>query len=76
MEALGGTAFVFVLVFWVMMLIPCIGIGWMGKKLIDQLGRYPSRTPAVQMSVLVKLVVLEVVSFTLLAGFLKALSVE
>ncbi|HSA31958.1 MAG TPA: hypothetical protein P5160_09220 [Candidatus Omnitrophota bacterium] len=55
--------------------LPSIGAGWLGKHLIDTLGRYPSKTPAIQMSILVKLVVLEMVSFTLLLAILKVLSV-
>jgi len=44
--------------------------------LINQLGRYPSRTPAIQLSVVLKLVVLEVVSWTLLLLFFKILVAE
>lgn len=73
---MGSTAFTFILIFWVVMLIPCVGISWIGKNLIEQLGRYPSKTPAIQMSVLFKLVVIEVVSMTLLIILLKVLSAE
>lgn len=70
----SGAAFVFILVFYVLILIPCIGIGWLGYDLLDRLGRFPSKTPAIQMSVLFKLVLIEVVSLTLILLFFKALS--
>ncbi len=54
--------------------LPSIGAGWLGKHLIDGLGRYPSKAPVIQMSIFIKLIVLEVVSFTLLLGVFKILS--
>ena len=73
---MGNLAFIFIIIFWVIMLIPCIGIGWIGLKLINKLGRYPSKTPAIQMNVLFKLIFIEVISFTLLIGFFKVLVAE
>jgi len=73
---MGKVALVFIIVFYVILLIPCIGVGWIGRNLLDKLGRYPSKTPAVQMSVLFKLIVVEVVSVTLLLSFFKALVAE
>ena len=58
------------------MLIPCIGVAWLGKNLLDQLGRFPSKTPAIQMGVLFKLIIIEVVSVTLILIFFKALVTE
>jgi TRAP-type C4-dicarboxylate transport system permease small subunit len=72
----GGAAAVFITVFYVLMLIPCIGIGWLGWDLLTRLGRYPSKTPAIQMSVLFKLVVVEVLSITLILVFFKALTAQ
>lgn len=68
-----STMFVFVLIFAVLIAIPCIGIAWIGSRFIEKLGRYPSKTPAIQMSVVVKLVFLEIVSWTLLLLFFKVL---
>ena len=73
---MANTAVIFILIFYAIMLIPCIGIGWVGYKLLDRLGRYPSRTPAIQLSVLFQLVVIEVVSFTLILCFFKVLTAE
>ena len=63
----------FILIFAFIIMVPCIGIAWIGRNLIEQLGRYPSKTPAVQMSILLKLVILEVVSFSLILLFFKML---
>ena len=68
-----STAFMFIAIFMVLMVIPCVGVAWIGTKLINQLGRYPSRTPAIQLSVVLQLTVLEVVSWTLLLLFFKIL---
>jgi hypothetical protein len=69
----GNVAFIFAIIFYVLMLIPCIGVGWLGKNMLDRLGRFPSKTQAIQMSVLFKLIVIEVVSITLILCFFKAL---
>jgi hypothetical protein len=74
---MGGNstaAIFFIMIFYILMLIPCIGIGWIGYKLITNLGRYPSKTPAIQMSILFQLVVVEVASLTFLLAFFKILS--
>ena len=71
-----SVAAVFIMVFWAIMLIPCIGIGWISVKFINRLGRYPSKTPAIQMSILWKLIFVEVISLTLLLGFFKVLVAE
>ena len=69
-------AVIFISIFWILLLIPCVGATWIGYKLITKLGRYPSRTPAIQMSVMLKLVIVEVVSFALILTFFKALVAE
>jgi hypothetical protein len=68
-----GVAGVFIVIFFVLIMIPCVGIGWLGYDLLTRLGRYPSKTPAIQMSVLFKLVIVEVLSLTLLLIFFKVL---
>jgi len=64
---------IFVAIFGSIVSIPCIAIAVLGYKTIMQLGTYPSKTPAIQMSVFFKLLVTEVVSFTLILAFFKAL---
>ncbi|MFP4473036.1 MAG: hypothetical protein ACLFPX_04090 [Candidatus Omnitrophota bacterium] len=71
---MAGLGLVLVGLFFVMLLIPTAGAIWIGLELINQLGRFPSKTPAIQMSVLLKLVVLQVVSFTLLLVLFKILA--
>lgn len=73
---MGKIAFLFMVIFYILTLIPCIGVGWLGKNLLDRLGRYPSKTSAIQMSVFFKLIVIEVVSVTLVLVFFKALVSE
>jgi len=68
-----GAALVFIMIFWLMMIIPCIGVGWLGYKLITELGQHPSKTPAIQMGVMFKLIMLEIVSMTVLLLFFKIL---
>ena len=64
---------VFVIIFAVLIAVPCTGIAWLGKKLIDNLGKYPSKTPMIQTSIIFKLAFIEIVSFTLLLLFFKIL---
>ena len=73
---MASVALIFIVIFWFLLLVPCIGAGWLGYKLIDKLGRYPSKTPAIQTGILLKLVVVEVVSFAMLLTFFKALISE
>jgi hypothetical protein len=73
---MASAAIIFIVIFYTLLLIPCIGISWLGSKLIEKLGRYPSKTPAIQLSVMLKLAVVEVVSFALLLTFFKALVSE
>jgi hypothetical protein len=73
---MASTALVFIAIFYILMFIPCLGVGWIGYKLITRLGRYPSRTPAIQLGVMLKLVIVEVVSLTLILLMFKILVAE
>lgn len=66
----------FIVIFYILIFIPMFGVSWIGFKMITKLGRYPSKTPAIQMGVLFKLLVIEVVSFTMLLTFFKILVSE
>lgn len=70
---MGNAALIFAGAFFILITIPCVGVAWLGKSLIDKLGTYPSKTPAIQVDMVIKLAFLEVVSFALLLGFFKAL---
>ena len=72
----ASTMVVFVLIFTVLIAIPCVGIAWLGTRFINKLGRFPSKTPAIQMSIVFKLLLLEIVSWTLLLLFFKILVAE
>ena len=65
---------VLILLFFVIILIPCVGVSIMGSKMIDQLGQFPSRAPVIHMSVLLKLSVLEIISFAMLLVFFRVFS--
>ncbi len=73
---MGSVALLFIIIYFVLISIPCLGVGWLGYKLITKLGRYPSKTPAIQMGIMLKLVIIEVVSLTLILVFFKALVSE
>ena len=68
-----GASLVFVTIFFVVLAIPCIGIGWLGWRTINKLGQFPSKTPAIQTGILLKLIIIEIVSVALLLMFYKIL---
>ena len=61
-------------VLFVIMAIPCIGISLLGYKMINKLGYFPSKTPAIQTSILVQLLIVELISIALLLTFYHALT--
>jgi hypothetical protein len=62
-------ALIFGTVFGSIIIIPCFLVAMIGRKMIDQMGQYPSKTPFIQMSIFYKLVLIEVFAFTLLLLF-------
>ena len=71
---LWGESFIFGMVYSVIIMVPCLIVLFIGRKMIDRLGRYPSKTPTIQMSILFPLVILEVVTFAALIGFFRVFS--
>ena len=61
--------FILVLIFSPLIIIPCILVAIIGRKMIDQLGTYPTQTPVIQVKVISKLVVIEAITFACLIGF-------
>ena len=59
--------FVFIGIFLVIVGLPCFFTALLGTRLIDRLGNYPSRSAKLQMSVCIQLLVVEIISFMLLA---------
>ena len=61
--------FIFAMFFCPIVIIPCVLVALMGRKMIDQLGLYPSKTPIIQMSIFYKLIFIEVITFLSLVVF-------
>ena len=66
MEETTGAAFILFGIFLFVIALPCIGAAILGWKLANRLAYHPSKTPAIQLSVVFKLVLLEIISFGLL----------
>ena len=69
-------AFIFAIVFAPIIIIPCVLVALMGRKMIDQLGMRPTQTPIIQMSIFGKLVAIEVVTFICFYAFLQFFSIN
>ena len=67
--SLWREAFVFACIYGVIITVPCIIVAIIGSKMLEQLGRYPSKTPAIQMSIIWKLIITEIITFVLLLMF-------
>ena len=61
-------------IFAVVVLVPCIIVGVIGTKMINRLGQMPSQSPAIHMSIIFQLVILEAVTFALLIVFYRFFS--
>lgn len=61
--------FAFIGVMLIIVGFPCVAVGILGSRLIDHMGQYPSRSARLQMSVCIQLLLIEIVSFLLLALF-------
>ncbi len=64
-----GQALIFVLVFSVLIIIPCFAVVKLGTKLIGELGYYPSKAALIHMSAFWWLVLIEFLTFLALMGF-------
>ena len=71
---MDSTSLVLLCLFFLAVNIPCVVIAWLGVKFLAELGRYPSKTAAIQMSICLKLVVIEVFSFTFILALFKVLA--
>jgi hypothetical protein len=54
--------------------LPCVFVTIFGTKMINDLGNFPTKTAKIQVGVLWKLVLVEVVSFALLTVFFRLFS--
>ena len=55
--------------FFFLMLIPCVSVAIIGYRMLTKLGQYPSKTPEIQMSIWLKLLIIEVFSFVMIYIF-------
>lgn len=69
MSSLWISAITLISIILVIVGFPCIAVAWLGTRMINRMGYFPSKAPAIQMSIFLKLVVIEIFSFTLLFMF-------
>ena len=62
-------SFIFALIYSVFILIPCVLVVLLGRPMIERLGRWPTKTPIIQISVFLKLMLLEAFTFAGLIVF-------
>jgi len=62
-----GAAFILIGMFLFIIGIPCIGVAILGTNLANRIAFHPSKTPAIQLSVMLQLFILEIISFGLLS---------
>lgn len=65
---------IFIGVFAVIVLVPCVIIALMGRKAINEMGRYPTRIPLIQSKMMMPLILVDMVTFALLVGFYNVFS--
>ncbi len=73
---LWSESLIFAAVYFVIIIVPCVLVAILGRKLIHQIGLYPSRTPILQMGVFWQLVLVEIFTFALLIGFFQFFTSE
>ena len=62
-------ALIFVSIFAVIVWVPCYFVLLIGRNMLDEVGRLPTRIPAIQAKALFKLIIVEVMAFFLLTAF-------
>jgi len=68
-------SFIFFSIYSVIIIVPCVLVALLGRKMIDQMGQYPTQAPVIQMGVLFKLVIIETVTFISLITFYNVFAV-
>ncbi len=66
--------FIFIAIFLIVMVIPCVLIAFLGSRLIYQLGQYPTRSVKANMDMALPLLGSMVLSFGLLVVFYRFFS--
>lgn len=67
--SLFGAAVTLITILIVIVGLPCVAVAWLGSRMINKLGYFPSKNPAIQTSIFLQLLVIEIFSFTLLFLF-------
>ena len=73
---MDSTAIVLIGLFFLGVNIPCATIIYIGMRYFNMMGRYPSKTPKIQMNTIMVLAMTEVITFTILLALFKVLSPE
>jgi hypothetical protein len=66
---LWGVSLIFSSIYSMMIIVPCVITLVIGRRVIQEVGRWPAKTPAIQMSIVWKLITLEVITFFFLISF-------
>jgi hypothetical protein len=72
---MNGAALIFLVIWAFIILVPCVAMCWLGFRLIEKLGQYPSKTPTIQKNIMVPYIIIAVSAMTALLIFFKVLTV-
>ena len=64
-----NTGILLIIGFLFLMIVPCVSVAIIGYRMLTKLGTYPSKTPEIQMSICLKLFLIEAFSFGLIYIF-------
>ena len=67
-------AFKLIIIFAVLVGVPCFFTAVMGSKMINDLGNFPTKSSQIQKHVSWKVLIVQIISFVLLLGFFNAIS--
>ena len=59
----------FVLFFGLIVGLPCFFVAFLGSKMVNDLGNFPTKTAKIQVGILWKIFIVEVVAFLMLVAF-------
>ena len=64
-----GQSAVFIVVFGLILILPCVGVAIFGKKILDKIGVRPSQAPLIIIQNILPLVIVELIALGLLVAF-------
>ena len=71
---LYGEAFIFISLFALFILVPCYFIITIGRSMMDEIGRFPTKTAFIQVTAVLQLLGIEVITFLSLIAFFNRFS--